>query len=325
MAHDIEHGGDVAYFGQVPWHGLGAVLADPYDLDAAVRAAGLDWTVAMGEGWCRFPDGSGVALDSDVCRPIYREDTRRVFGVAKGRYCPIQNADVVEPLRGVLESKRGGMSCLAALAGGRDIFACVQLARGEVCAGDPVDFYLLVTSSHDGSSSFRCYLTAVRVVCRNTLNMSLGSRRSTVTIRHTQAASDRLAALGEALASADDTIAANLDAWAAMGRTRVNDSQVQAFVAGLLPLPEQADKHPRALANVQKGRAIMLDLFECGDGADLASARGTVWGLYQAATAYASHVQRAKQDAEARLFRMTEGSGAAFVQRAEGLALAMVA
>ena len=46
MAHEIE---TMAYFGQLPWHGLGTALdeADLYDWQAACKKAGLDWAVDL--------------------------------------------------------------------------------------------------------------------------------------------------------------------------------------------------------------------------------------------------------------------------------------
>ena len=40
MAHAI---GQMFYFGDKPWHGLGQKLAGPANLEQALKAGGLDW------------------------------------------------------------------------------------------------------------------------------------------------------------------------------------------------------------------------------------------------------------------------------------------
>lgn len=340
MAHEIAELANgqnaIAYFGAVPWMGLGFcgdAQTSCRDVDAWLARCGADAIHAIVvECWARYtPEMSarlgrgGIGLPSDVARAIVNEQDGRVLGACGGVYEPVQFTELADALRPLVEDGRLDLSCMALLRGGRTFFACCRIASVDIGGGDRVDHYLVATGSHDGTSAVKFFRTAVRVVCANTLAMGLGGAFETVTIRHTATASDRVAAFARALDESGESIGATLQAWQRMARTPVNGEQVSTFVADLLPLPEKPEQHARAVANVAKGRAIMLDLFETGDGADLASARGTVWGLYHAATAYASHVQRAKQDAESRLFRMTEGSGATFIARAEGLALAMVA
>ena len=52
MAHELEMIGDnvsMAYFGEVPWHGLGTPLStdDLYDWQRACNKAALDWQVEL--------------------------------------------------------------------------------------------------------------------------------------------------------------------------------------------------------------------------------------------------------------------------------------
>jgi hypothetical protein len=44
MAHEI---GEMFYYGDVPWHGLGRNVEQPATVDEALIAGGLDWEVDL--------------------------------------------------------------------------------------------------------------------------------------------------------------------------------------------------------------------------------------------------------------------------------------
>jgi len=63
-----------------------------------------------------------------------------------------------------------------------------MLVGGEVC-----NKYIILTNSHDGSSSIIAGLTTTRIVCNNTLQAALGDLSNKVSIQHRSGAKDRLA------------------------------------------------------------------------------------------------------------------------------------
>lgn len=333
MAHDIMMVGGKAQIATLgtAWHGLNDhSIVDPYDLDTALVISGCDARsdVIVCDAWAAFPAelglGKGACAPADVARLIVRKIDGRIFGACKGLYEPIQFSQAFEPLRALLASKRVSLECMARLGDGREAFACVKIAESELAPGDAIQVFLIATLAHDGSGSLRFYRTAVRVVCQNTLNFSKADARDEVVIRHTPEALAKIDAFSSALSSTEGSIGANLAAWSAMARTRVSDATRDAYFAALVP-----DREPtageRAKANVVQARATLVSLYEQGAGAQLRSAAGTCWGLYNAGTAYASHVQRARADAESRFRSLTEGVGADFIARAESLALEIVA
>jgi len=50
-----------------------------------------------------------------------------------------------------------------------------------VVKGDPIEKYILISNSHDGTLAIRVGYTPIRVVCANTLSMALGTRGGTST------------------------------------------------------------------------------------------------------------------------------------------------
>ena len=65
----------------------------------------------------------------------------------------------------------------------------------EVTKGDPIERYILLTNSHDGSGSVMALMTPVRVVCWNTLSAAISGAKNLVKIRHTKNAHAKIAQL----------------------------------------------------------------------------------------------------------------------------------
>lgn len=63
----------IAYYGEVPWHGLGTPLQRPATAAEAIRAAQLDWTVAKTE--LRIAQGAKMRIVKDRFA-IVRQDHR---------------------------------------------------------------------------------------------------------------------------------------------------------------------------------------------------------------------------------------------------------
>ena len=89
MAHNI---GQMFYFGNVPWHTLGNKLDHAADLDEALEAGGLDWTVT------KVPiapiDAPNTQIPHRVA--VVRQDRQpgdsgRVVGVVHPGFEPLQN------------------------------------------------------------------------------------------------------------------------------------------------------------------------------------------------------------------------------------------
>ena len=69
---------------------------------------------------------------------------------------------------------------------GERIFVSAKLPDSIYVNGqDPVDNYLVFTTSHDGSSGVKILFTPIRVICENTLNAAIKNATNYVSFRHT--------------------------------------------------------------------------------------------------------------------------------------------
>ena len=194
MAHEIDFTnnskGAAMFADKKAWHGHGTVVSGCQTSDDALRIASMDWEV-LTEPLGYLNDGNFVG--SENLNVLRRSDTGAILGTASNRYVPIQNRDAFAAVDHGF-SANGFATNIWATAGslksGRTVFMSALVGKSGVRvngADDNLENYILATTTHDGSGSFRVYPTSVRVVCANTLNFadSLFKGTNKVTVRHT--------------------------------------------------------------------------------------------------------------------------------------------
>jgi phage/plasmid-like protein (TIGR03299 family) len=185
MGHGFTSTDSAVFAGQRAWHGLGKVVVEAPTPMEALKMAGLDWEVeqwplsAVNEGKARLP------VTSHVCN--IRSDNMTQLGVVGNGYRPIQNRELAEFAEAL---GSGGDNVLvesaASINEGRRVWF---LLRGNsfMVKGfdDAVHPYLLLANGHDGGLAFHVRPTSIRVVCKNTLSMSMGEKlEMAVRFRH---------------------------------------------------------------------------------------------------------------------------------------------
>jgi phage/plasmid-like protein (TIGR03299 family) len=181
------------------WHGIGQILPDyPRSVDEILTAAGLDWTVEELPVSVTFPDGTVVAADDK--KGVGRAIDHSLLSIMSGAYQPIQPRALAEFALGLLDVSQSefeqadgqppilfetGLS----LSEGRVNVLLTRVPKDIRIGGeDPIELYLAFVTSHDGSLRFGVHATPVRVVCRNTLNLSFKQAVQQWSVRHTAGA-----------------------------------------------------------------------------------------------------------------------------------------
>lgn len=317
MAHEIKR---MAYTGATPWHGLGAVLTDPTDLDLCRIEAGLDWDVAL-DSVVLATSGRAVTCGNAVVRT----DTGEAVALVGPDFEPLSNRDAFEWFRPWLASGEATIETAGELLGGNRVWVLAKVAGTEfdVGDGDTVQPYILLAHGHGGprTLAIRAGLTATRVVCNNTLSMALGpdgGASSLVKIPHTAGARASLENVRQAIDAVRQHCAATAELFRAMTRIEVaSDAVVRAAVDAVYGAPVERED---GKANREPRKEEILRMFHEGVGADLTSAKGTLWGLWQAFTEYETHAatsERAARNLAARC------NGLAFGKNGKKIAAAL--
>lgn len=186
MAHEIEvvDGiANMAFVGEVPWHGLGKRVPSDVSPEQMLKAANLDWTVEKRPMFFSDNNGSPVMTDAQA---LVRSTDSKVLTVVTERWNPVQNAEAFEFFNDFVHAGDMEMHTAGSLKGGKIVWGMAQIKESfELFGGDKVEGYLLFTNPHQFGRSIDIRFTPVRVVCNNTLTMALGEEsKNRVTVNH---------------------------------------------------------------------------------------------------------------------------------------------
>lgn len=333
LAFNVDGSAKMAYFGAVPWHGLGTRLDHPMTSAEAWHAAGLDYEVDLHQ----LETASGIPVTGHMA--TVRRDTSDILGIVTPKYQPIQNHQAFGFLDSLVSKGKLEYHTAGALGVGERVWMLAKLPDDIVIKGiDVSNKFLLLSNSHDGQQAMRIYYTAIRVVCANTLAMAHnGSRGGGAFIQHrgdlTAQFGDAQQTLGLAR-SYYDNLEAQINKLASFYPSFV---QVRDYFKGLYPDPVkpkgQAGEDIKAkVENAKRGaaatRETLTRLFEGGLGNTENGIRHTGWALVNAVTEYVDHNRRNSDstDPDARSRRLESnwfGDGAAKKAEAFRSALAM--
>ena len=285
MAHEVE---TMAYYSgadmnngivmerMVPWHGIGTAVPHAMTSKEAMEAAGLNWTV----------EGRPIFTDSGIQIPGYVANTRSsdnsVLGVVSEKYQIVQNADAFAFTDNLI-----GENCRYETAGslknGKSVFLLAKLPRTQIL-DDDVDQYLCFNNSFNGTGAIRCFISPIRVVCQNTLNLALSKASRFWSCKHMGKMEDKLAEATHTLGLANkymDELKIKADQYA---HTKADNDKVKQVIAELFPInDDDSDRHK---ANMTKARN---DFMVCYWMPDIRKFHGTEWAILNAAADFADH------------------------------------
>jgi len=324
MAHNINHG-NMAYVGEEPWHGLGKRVPANVSAEEMIKAAGLDWLVekrpARGAAmvWARNPDlmepGAVVGPQDEVkysryelVRPPYRgQPHETVLGIVSDRYEPLQNKDAFAFFDPIVDQQRASFETAGALSDGERIWVMARMPGDiDVARGDTCNKYLLLSNTHTGQGSVIVKFTAIRVVCQNTLMMSLEDGQTAYRVRHSKKMTDRLQEVAKLIAAANEVYATAAKLFKAMAAKKLEETAFDKYLNLIFPkTPQQKKKglEPERWTHIRK-------LFHTHEDLQLPGVRGTLWSAYNAITYFEDHKRVDRESAAARLDRVWFGGGA---------------
>lgn len=268
-----------ASFREVAWHGLGTVFTKTVtDYLEMLSLAGLaGWN--MREEALTLP-GVRFAKDHKIILADIGTETV-ALGVTGDSYGLVQNEDAFSFLQSLQDGAR--WETAGAIKGGRVVFGSMAFERNIVLdpkgVADKVESYLLLHTSHDGSTNVGGGVTPTRVVCKNTLNMALGNIAQTFKVRHSKNVAERMQAEAEMWRTAHTYMDAfEVEAQALFAKS-VTDKQYFSIVETLFPEPENDVK-----GAVKKYERRMELYTQAWKGAPNAGIKNTGWGALNALT-----------------------------------------
>jgi phage/plasmid-like protein (TIGR03299 family) len=319
MAHLVE---SMAYINATPWHGLGNRLTSKQPIEVWAQQSGI--TFEIKETPVRFMTESAGSLGAIMSFPeqkvLFRSDTNAPLSVVSQRYKVVQPREILEFYRDLTEISGFELETAGVLKEGRKIWALAKTNQSATLKGnDTLNGYLLLATACDGTLATTAQFTSIRVVCNNTLAVALANGSGAVKVPHSTSFDPQ--AVKKQLGISVSSWEAFMYRMKTLSERRVKSHEAMNFFLRVFTDPNTTAP---GLTN-ERAMKKVLALYEGGGkGSDLASSKGTAFGLLNSVTEYVDHERRARST-DHRLESAWFGQGATLKQKALEQALLMAA
>lgn len=280
MAHMVE---TMAYAGEVPWHGLGVSV--PHDLSPAqmLDKAGLDWTVRKVPAFAQVGD-QRVNVGRSA---LVRSSDNTVLDVVTNDWNPVQNSEAFEFFHEYCAAGDMEMHTAGSLRNGQIVWALAKVKESfELFKGDTIESYLLFTNPHKFGQSIDVRFTPIRVVCNNTLTLSLSSNTDRM-VKKSHRTAFNAEEIKEQLGIATNKLAKYKEMAEFLGSKRYTDESLKDYFNRVFPvIAYDKEKGPQR-KEVSKSAARALAVVENQPGAQYAE--GSWWQAFNAVTYLTDH------------------------------------
>jgi len=292
MAHEIEmvNGkAQMAYSGALPWHGLGVEVPADLTPDQMLEAAGLNWTVTKVPAYADI-DGVRTPIGKSA---LVRSMDNSMLDVVSDDWNPVQNTEAFEFFNEFVMAGDMEMHTAGSLKQGTIVWGLAKVKESfELFKGDQIDSYLLFSNFHRYGFSTDVRFTPIRVVCNNTLTLSLNSSvERMVKISHRREFNpDNVKGM---LGMATNKLAKYKEMASFLGSKQAKGEDIVEYFTRIFPVTGSGNKKKE----VSKSAALALDILHTQPGAQYAE--GTWWQPFNAVTYLTDHL--AGRSADSRL------------------------
>ena len=284
MAHNIElrdGKAQMAYAGDTPWHGLGTRVADDLTPQQMLDAAGLDWEVEKVPAYATV-GGEQVRVGRSA---LVRKVDNQILDVVSDDWNPVQNEQAFEFFNDFIAQGGMQMHTAGSLDDGRIVWALAKVTDSfELFGEDKVESYLHFTNFHKYGFSTDVRFTPIRVVCNNTLTLSLNTRvEKMVKFDHRREFDGDV--VKEALGVAKEKLAKYKEMAAFLGSKKAAGEDVVSYFKRIFPLTTDRFNPD---AEPSRSAKLAMDILETQPGASFAA--GTWWQPFNAVTYMTDHL-----------------------------------
>lgn len=305
MAHEITSDDQVISARNItPWHGLGEIK-ESFDINDLYRIMG--WKVEK----IALQTVTGLKTNGFATVRMNQDDSNQIVlsTTLTKNYKILQNHQLIDTVKPFVEQ-----GCMIETAGtlkqGQKVWILLRLSSNIfVSANDEIKTFILVSNDHSGKNAAQIGTVAIRVVCNNTLTQAHSSDTSNlVKIYHKGDVAGNM-----------DFVASTLDHF--NGQFKVYGEQLQKLAGQSITL-EQLQAYTRQcfkeMINMDNEKKI-TDKVEAVFNNEIESAKGSVYGAYQAVNWYINHNKDSNLDT--KLNSLIYGQKRMLDQRAFKLAL----
>ena len=284
MAHMVE---TMAYAGELPWHGLGVKVIDDLTPEQMMQKAGVDWSVEKQD---LITSGGSTVSNKQA---LVRSSDGSVLDVVGKGWNPVQNADAFNFFEEYVRAGDMQMHTAGSLNDGKMVWALAKTNESfELFNGDVTENYFLFSNPHEFGKAIDIRMTPIRVVCNNTLTLSL-SQSSDAMLKVNHRKEFDVAEVKETLGIAKEKMEQYKSMAEFLGSKRYTSENIVEYfneVFGSVA-KEKVDGVTPFTSNNAKNAMEYLDT---QPGANFA--QGSFWNAFNTVTYMTDHVQGRSND-----------------------------
>lgn len=238
---------------------------------------------------------------------VIRDSDLAYLGLVGDRYNQFQAWQAFGLFDNVVDSANAKYDAAGALEDGRVLFIVAHMPDDILVGGvDPIEKYLVCASSHDGSLALRFFKSNIRVVCKNTLNLSMSQATQQWVVRHTDSMEHKVEEIRRTLDLSfayDDDFERQMNS---LIEQEFKKAEFEKMVRALVPSKKRGD-------GGEQIQMALIGTLESSTTVDDAW-RYTKYGALQAVAEYVDWIQpirasQTKSEAEQRTTKIWFGKG----------------
>lgn len=290
----------MAYSGEVPWHGLGVRVPNDLSPDQMLEKAGLDWEVEKRELYF-FGDDEETVYLAPGKQALIRTSDNTVLDMVGDDWNPLQNADAFSFFNDFVKSGDMEMHTAGSLMDGRRVWALAKVNDAfAVFKEDVIEQYLLFSNPHTYGMTIDVRMTPIRVVCNNTLTLSLNRQSNRmVKVNHRRVFDPEL--VKETLGVAKEKLDTYKEAAKFLGSKKYKNETLMEYFDRVFPSLTKKTGEKKYSRNAK----LSAEIINTQPGAKYGA--GTWWQAFNAVTYMMDHVVGRSEDT--RLSSSWFGSG----------------
>lgn len=282
MAHMVE---TMAYAGETPWHGLGVpVLADLTPAQMLDKAS-LNWTVDKVPA---YVDYNGQKLFTGR-QALVRSSDSRVLTTISDDWEPVQNQTAFEFFNDFVMAGDMEMHTAGSLRDGNMVWALAKVKESfSLFKGkDEVESFLLFSNPHEYGKSIDIRFTPIRVVCNNTLTLSL-SQKSDMMVRLNHRKAFNADQVKETMGIAKTKLSQYKDMAEFLAQKKFTNENLVEYFKTIFPLTTTKEAKEGEVLKMSRPAGLAMDIMDTQPGAEFG--RGTWWQAFNATTYSIDHL-----------------------------------
>jgi phage/plasmid-like protein (TIGR03299 family) len=257
-----------------------------------MKKAGVDWTVREVESYINF---NGQQMKTGQ-KSLVRETDGKILTNVGENWKPLQNSEAFEFFGEYVMAGDMEMHTAGSLKEGRMVWALAKVKESfELFKGDQVDSYFLFANPHQYGKSIDIRFTPIRVVCHNTLSLSLNTA-SQIAMKVGHRAEFNPEEVKEALGIATEKMQTYKEYASFLGSKRFTAESLVEYYNTVWPRTADKRVQDKALSidTLSRNAKLCMDNLESQPGAEYAE--GSWWQAFNSVTYVTDHIQGRNED-----------------------------